>query len=656
VKRKRYVIRRKLSQHNYIGTAILIITLVLALVALQQFSNVTGFAVAEEMVGLPQTPSDNPGSSSQGDELIGLPTPPSDPVESGSGSEDELVGLPIIPVENQTNEKTNETEEIVGLPEDEIIRVQADCGAVTVRSTAKGDWSDTATWSGVCTPDSTTHVVILHNVSIVGTGNNASSLGINSGGHLNLLINQTTSLKTAGNFTVDAGGVFTGGANNIWLTGVNNYGLLEASSGNISIIEEGTDAIAWFNEAGGTFVHKNGRVLFDANYIGGGTTVVFRGVSGSNFANLTIDSPDLILTTDITNVTGNLLVVQGSFAMDNSGGGTVNPLNVTGTTIVANSGIINLGFGIPDGTKNDWSYFGGDVTIRNTGLLNTSTFNTTLVSHLLVQNTGEFRTNGNVTICTLCTDGTYGLTLSDNSTFNARLSAGNITIGSISMASGTTFNATTATTTLNGRQSGGTTLLVNNKAHFDHNNGHVNITQSSGTTLIELRGIDTGQVDGIVFNNLSQSTGSQTTLYNVAGDAGSEPTVSVLGNFNLLGGGIWDTRSGADNNINHNITGTLTISSSTTFLGENANINAGNINITGTYNATTGTTNITFGNFSNYGIFNHSSGRVFFGGGTGSNQSITGTNETTFFNLNITNQVTNVPLLKAFLILIHLLV
>jgi len=597
---------------------------------------------AEEIIGLPQTPGDNPGSSSQGDELIGLPRPPSDPVESGSGSEDELVGLPIIPVENQTNE----TEEIVGLPEDEIIRVQADCGAITARSIANGDWSDAATWSGDCTPNAPTQVVILHNVSIVGTGNNASTIGINAGGHLNLLINQTTSLRTTSNFTVDAGGVFTGGANNIWLAGVDIYGLFEAPTGNVSVTTE-IAGVAWWTQTGSKLKHNNGMILFDTDYGGSGTTISFTGNSSSNPANITASSGDFVLFAQVLNITGNLLVTTGtSFMADTSGGTTVNPLNVTGNTIVQGTGKINLGFGIVDPNGDHWSYFGGDVTLKNTALFNTSTLNTTIVGHLIIQNTAEFRTNGNVTICERCVDATYGLEMANgnNGTFNAKLSAGNITIGSFYLGSGSTFNATTGTTTLSSRQSGGTTINIQNKGHFDHNNGLVNITQTVGTTLIELRGVDTGQVDGIVFNNLSQNTGSQTTLYNVAGDAGSEPTVTVLGNFNLLGGGIWDTRSGADSNINNNITGTLTIGSSTTFLGENANINAGNINITGTYNATTGTTNITFGNFSNYGIFNHSSGRVFFGGGTGSNQSITGTNEMTFFNLNITNQAVNVTL------------
>jgi len=362
--KRTYKLKREntlLSKHrSSIETAVIITILVLALISLHNLSDLTGFAVSDEIVGLPEpTQPSETIPANDGSEQIGLPQEPSSPSDSGASSGgDEVIGLPVGEASPPSNETFNETGEIVGFPEDEIVGAQADCGATTQSSVANGDWNNTATWSGACTIDSSTNVIVKHNITIVGTGFNASAVGIDAGGHLRLAVNETTNIKTTGNFTINAGGVFSGGVNNIWLTGVDSYGLLEATTGNLSVIEEGTNAVAWNNQPGSKFIHNNGMLIFDGGFSGGSTTIVFKGNASSNPANITITRDNIILTNAIINITGNLVMTSGHFATDTGLSGAIKPLNVTGLTIIGGNARLNGSGGISGNDKEDWSYFG----------------------------------------------------------------------------------------------------------------------------------------------------------------------------------------------------------------------------------------------------------------------------------------------------------
>src|SRR3990167_7432584 len=91
-------------------------------------------------------------------------------------------------------------------------------------------------------------------------------------------------------------------------------------------------------------------------------------------------------------------------------------------------------------------------------------------------------------------------------------------------------------------------------------------------------------------------------------------------------------------------TGNVTIENGGTIHLGDLNSEMSNITILsgGHLNSTSGILNITDRNFTNSGSFTHNAGRVVMGGGTGENQTIGGNNETTFFNLNITNAASNI--------------
>ena len=104
-------------------------------------------------------------------------------------------------------------------------------------STQTGDWNDNATWGGGAYPFAGEDVIVKHNVSIIGEGNNASTIGIDAGAHLNILTNTTTGLAVTGNTTINAGGVFSAGHRHVWLGGVDNYGLLEIRNMDAYLLE-----------------------------------------------------------------------------------------------------------------------------------------------------------------------------------------------------------------------------------------------------------------------------------------------------------------------------------------------------------------------------------------------------------------------------------
>jgi len=123
--------------------------------------------------------------------------------------------------------------------------------------------------------------------------------------------------------------------------------------------------------------------------------------------------------------------------------------------------------------------------------------------------------------------------------------------------------------------------------------------------------------------------------------------VSVVGDYhvNISSLGVSGT---LNMNFNEtaklNVTGNVTIENGGTIHLGDLNSEMSNITILsgGHLNSTSGILNITDRNFTNSGSFTHNAGRVVMGGGTGENQTIGGNNETTFFNLNITNAASNI--------------
>src|SRR3990167_10064245 len=99
--KRTYKLKRKntlLSKHrSSIETAVIITILVLALISLHNLSALTGFAVSDEIVGLPEpTQPSETIPANDGSEQIGLPQEASSPSDSGASSGgDEVIGLPV---------------------------------------------------------------------------------------------------------------------------------------------------------------------------------------------------------------------------------------------------------------------------------------------------------------------------------------------------------------------------------------------------------------------------------------------------------------------------------------------------------------------------------------------------------------------------------
>lgn len=128
--------------------------------------------------------------------------------------------------------------------------------------------------------------------------------------------------------------------------------------------------------------------------------------------------------------------------------------------------------------------------------------------------------------------------------------------------------------------------------------------------------------------------------------------VSIVGDYHVNASSL--NISGGTLNLRSNETAKLNVSGQV-LIGDGGTINLGDqdspvggINVLsgGHLNSTLGTLNITgnssgFNNFTNSGRFTHNAGRVIFGDAL-NKQYITGDNETTFFNVNATKNVTQV--------------
>jgi hypothetical protein len=399
-------------------------------------------------------------------------------------------------------------------------------------------------------------------------------------------------------------------------------GSFTAPTGNFSIGgSQSTSTI--FTHSGGTFLHNNGRTIFDPQ------------VPGCVAGTFTID---VIQTTAFFNVTINGNQSCGNLANINTAAGdTVDATNDFEHTDGVFNGFaqfkkdlyINPGADGGTGTLiadgNAAQFYNVDPSAPRTAhLVVNKTANTlfpgvtttllsltkfTLLQGTFMAPTGNFRIGGSQSSSTIFTHtaGTFnhnnGVTIFDPQVPGCV--AGTYTINVISS---TLFNYVT----LSGSQSCGNLA---------------NITTAAGDTIDAL--IDLVHNDG-VFNGLAAVQNN--LIVNSTADGGTGSFI-----FTGTGNQTYSIDPAAPRNPNIVVrkgTGSVTASGTT-----NWNIRSLTI-AQGSFDAPTGTLNLNF-NFSNSGVFNHNNGNVTFAGTT--TQTIGGTTVTSFFDVN-TNNAANVSL------------
>ena len=239
----------------------------------------------------------------------------------------------------------------------------------------------------------------------------------------------------------------------------------------------------------------------------------------------------------------------------------------------------------------------------------------------------------------------------------------NITFNSLTIEPGGTYNATLYNTSLRGEPAEG--RIFNCDGELIANNGIINLASTDAATNVD--GLcDSGNIfDLLVTGDAINSDDSFTIDHdlNITFDDFDINgwTLLILGSVNIENSGLLELNANPLNVLGNvlvrdtqsriwpsttgrlNVTGTYNVSGSGGLRNAN-NVGAIYIGRTGSISAGGGDLNITSGNFTNDGSFNHNSSSVIFGGGTNNNQTIGGNNETRFFNLNITNQAVNVTL------------
>ena len=431
---------------------------------------------------------------------------------------------------------------------------------------------------------------------------------------------------------IDSGHTVTQNANATFNSLALNGTFVASSSYSLTIDGENSSGQAFIANSG-TFTHGNGTVTITTP---AATNIYFKTENPLN--NLIINHSSAVVNLagnpDDLKCEGDLTITAGTLQSTNSGAtlevdgdasvtGTLNWSGTSGGAVELGSLTINSGgtYSATSGTTTVTSETSGGYTWRNNGgtfTHNNGTVTTnSSVDTKLRENTfynliinqsssGKFvyweDTSGNT--CTVANDLTIttgrlrGLVASDtvtvtgdvtvsaDGTFNhTSVWTGSINHGSLTIASGGTYNATSGTTTINSESSAGNAIL--NSGTFTHNKGTVAIdtdatTQANEgpyynfkTTRASLDFYPNGALD--IQNNLD-----------IVGDfdfQNNSHHLTVRGNM-TVGDGSTTTRYGQQSANTNNLTveGLLTVlGSATADLGTHTTVNLGGIrNVGGT--------------------------------------------------------------------------
>ena len=237
----------------------------------------------------------------------------------------------------------------------------------------------------------------------------------------------------------------------------------------------------------------------------------------------------------------------------------------------------------------------GDLTITS-GILNT--FNRTL------------EVDG---ACSIAADGKLEANVNGNVA---------VTLGSLTIASGGIYNATSATTTLTSKTSSGNYSL-DNQGTFTNNSGTIKVTGDGG----HIREQGTGDI-----NNLIVELGGSSETHKLS------DSTTVGGTLTIVEGDF------QPNGRNLTVTGDVSIESGGTITGSSGAMSFGSLTIAsgGTYLATSGTTTCKGDvNVASGGTFTHNDGTFLWENTTGGSITGFGAGAPAFYNLEISSSTTN---------------
>ena len=262
--------------------------------------------------------------------------------------------------------------------------------------------------------------------------------------------------------------------------------------------------------------------------------------------------------------------------------------------------------------------------------------NTCTVANDLTITTGRLR--GLVASDTVTVTG--DVTVSADGTFNhTSVWTGSINHGSLTIASGGTYLATSGTTTVNNEGSDG--VCIRNNGTFTHNSGLVTITREDHTTLVWVAANQR-------FNNLTVNLGASSRVCTLSGEFDS--TRYVEGDLTVT-----NSKFDTNNCATFRIDGDVSLTSSATLTCGTSTCSFGSMSIASgtTLSASSGTTTITGKEsgacFANSGTFTHNKGKVSFTKSGGTWTTISNSGGQSFYDVNVdsstgTGIYTNDPL------------
>ena len=479
-----------------------------------------------------------------------------------------------------------------------------------ISSAATGDWNATSTWSGGAVPVAGDLVTILntHDVTL-------------------------TQDQPAGAVVINSGGTLTGGGFKLTLND-----------------NAGTTFI--FSSVGSGVSGKSAiEGVLDIDITGGSVDRPINEAGTGNIRNLTINNAQTYLCHYHLTLDGDLTLTAGTLNTQNSGG-TNNNLTVSGDVIIAAAGglvcnsstvsvdsfTISSGgtLSAPDasgsltlnGTKDAWSFQNnstnfshnnGTITQTNAGHIKSVSsnpmYNFIMNSSSSDSHEAIFRPSSGTDCVIAANDVTVTRGVLKLNTVSHNASMGSLSIGSTG-----TFQASSNTTTITSEASSNYAIEVSGT--YTHNSGTLKITTDNNTFVKILDDV----------NHLIIEPATATRVYEYVNNT------TIQGDLTINAGRFTHYSS----TYSLDVQGDCTINNTGILDGGSGSIELGSLVIAGggEYRATTGTTTITNEKSghawkNNGGTFTHNNGKVIIDFDTGNLAGATEVKENTFYDLEV---------------------
>ena len=406
--------------------------------------------------------------------------------------------------------------------------------------------------------------------------------------HASLVQKLSDSSNIAGNLTITTG-EFNANGRNLEVAGKTsvNGGTLTCSSGTMSFGASYTADYA-LEITGGTFVGGSGTHTLGSLYM-----------SNTSAAVCTFTSGVTTISSEVTSA-NEAIKITGTNAVFNHGSGTVTHTTTANTQYVRTGGTLTLNNFIQNNNSN---------LQVSPSLTCAGTFTLTA---------GEFDTSGS----------SYAVTVTGDAAINGGQFVGNasaISFGSLTIASGGTYSATSGTTTITSEAGSGYAIEISGT--YTPNAGTLKIT-TDANTLVKI-------LDDV--NHLIIEAATATRVYEWVNNT------TVQGNLTINAGRF----AHYSPNFSLDVQGDCTINNTGILDGGSGSIEMNSLTIGtgGEYRATTGTTTITGESggglaINNDGILTHNKGTVKVDMDSTTSLDLTGTGSVDFYNLIVDSDAT----------------